>query len=260
MKFQAKSMGTGEFCTFVLAAGVDWKWGDPGGPIAMKDLDPHRLHSQVSPSTRSSTHSRIHTVRIALAVMIWGLACGNEAPSVTGAAGTGTEPANATLPISGIYEVSGTTVDLESGQQREITGRVMLDERGATYSANFDLKTLFPTDDGNLEAEVIGTGGGSIDGRTLTGNAETQIVISQVPGVDPRFAFVPRNTTKRIVSSSVTTVAADGTVDVRIESRPAEGEVYSPTRTKLSGVRVGDVAIGGGQESQSDRPFGEASD
>ena len=89
-----------------------------------------------------------------------------------------------------------------------------------------------------LPAEVIGMGSGTIDGRELRGIAETQLVISTVPGIDPAFAFIPRTTTTRIVSSSTTKIAANGEVVIEIQSQPAEGETYAPTRTLLRGRRL----------------------
>lgn len=163
------------------------------------------------------------------------LACSEQLPDVS------SNPQPDALPISGMYEVSGVTVDLNSRDKREISGRVILNRDGETYTAKFDLETLFPTDHGTLEADVIGSGSGSVAGRTLTGSAETQVIVSTVPGIDPAFAFVPRTTTKRIVSESVTTVADDGTVHVEIDSQPAEGENYSPTHTTLRGTRIGEA-------------------
>jgi len=166
------------------------------------------------------------------------LACSEELPAVS------SPPPPDAVPISGMYEVSGVTVDLASRDERKITGRVVLNQDGTTYTATFDLETLFPTAHGRLEADVVGSGSGSVEGRTLTGSAETQVILSTVPGIDPAFAFVPRTTTKRIVSQSITNVADDGTVHVEIDSRPAEGEQYSPTHTTLRGTRVGETGDG----------------
>ena len=164
------------------------------------------------------------------------LACGaEELPSVSAAP---------VAPISGRYEVEGVTVDVATGSQRDISGTVILSENGSTYTATFDLDTVFPTPEGEFQAEVIGEGSGTIEGRTLTGQAKTQVIISSVAGVDPRFAFIPRRTTTRIVSKSTTTIAADGSVEIEIENEPSEGENYSPTRTTMRGVRVSSAGLG----------------
>jgi hypothetical protein len=189
---------------------------------------------ETSEATGTATSTVARTV--ATVMFVTALACSDQTPPVS------SKPPVAPLPIAGMYEVGGVTVDLESGSERKISGKIILNQQGETYTATFALDTLFPTERGNLEAEVIGTGTGNIDGRMLTGSAETQVIVSTVPGIDPGFAFVPRTTTKRIVSASVTTVAEDGSVQVEIESNPAQGEVYSPTRTTLRGNRISDVA------------------
>jgi hypothetical protein len=150
-------------------------------------------------------------------------------------------------PIAGRYEVAGTTIDVRSGQEREISGTVILADDGEHYTATFHLNTVLEGATGVLPAEVIGRGAGQIDGRELRGTAETQLVISTVPGIDPAFAFIPRTTSTRIVSNSVTNIGNDGSVVIEIENQPAPGEEYSPTRTTLRGVRIGAPLVAGGR-------------
>ena len=94
---------------------------------------------------------------------------------------------------------------------------------------------------------MIGKGSGTIEGRTLRGSAETQLVISTIPGIDPGFAYIPRTTTTRLVSKSVTTIATDGSMLILIENTAAAGEIYAPTRTTLrgSGPEAPHLAEGG---------------
>ena len=148
-------------------------------------------------------------------------------------------------PIAGMYEVKGATVDSASGSKREISGTVILAEEGENYTATFHLATVFEGTEGVLPAEVIGKGAGIIEGRELTGEAETQLVISSIPGIDPAFAFIPRTTTTRLLSKSLTTIAADGSVAIEISNTPAKGESYSPTRTTLRGRRVAPARVAG---------------
>jgi hypothetical protein len=169
---------------------------------------------------------------ILVAVLLAALGCGaGEQESPPG------EPIHA-VPISGRYDVRGVTVSLESGHKREIAGTVILAAEGDTYIATFDLVTTYPGAEEALPAEVIGKGEGTVKGRTLTGTAQTQLVMATVPGVDPGFAFIPRMVSTRIRSSTVATVTADGIVTVKIESMPAAGEQYAPTRTTLRGSRI----------------------
>ena len=152
----------------------------------------------------------------------------------------GGEPAEVTeaVPIGGRYEVRGVTVAVESGHKREIAGTIILAEEGGSYTSTFNLTTTYPGAEEALPAEVIGKGDGTIEGRTLKGSAQTQLVMATVPGIDPGFAFVPRMVSTRIESTTVATVAPDGTVNVQIESKPVPGEEYAPTRTTLNGRRV----------------------
>ncbi len=183
--------------------------------------------------------ARIPSVALLVALT----ACGNEPESShPGAPGEGTAVESDPLPISGIYDVGGVTTPLGGGEERRITGSVILKQDGATYSATFKLDTTFPGRDEPLQADVIGSGQGSISGRTLTGSTKTQLVIATIPGIDTEFAFIPRIVGARIVSSSLTEIAPDGRVVIELQNHPAEGEDYQPTRTRLTGLRVSDSA------------------
>jgi len=149
-------------------------------------------------------------------------------------------------PIAGMYEVAGNTIDIDTGRTREISGAVILADNGDSYTATFHLDTVWEGRDGTLPAEVIGKGSGTIEDRTLRGSAETQLVISTIPGIDPAFAYIPRTTTTRLVSKSMTTIAADGSILILIENSPAPGEFYAPTRTTLHGTWTGAAPIAGG--------------
>lgn len=171
------------------------------------------------------------------ALVLVPLGCGSEQAAEDTPAPVGA-PAPSETSISGLYEVRGMTTEIESGDQREIAGTIIMAQDGDGYTSTFNLRTMFPTPSGALPAEVIGKGDGSIDGNTLTGKAVTQIVMSTVPGVDSGFAFMPRRVSERIVSASVTKIEPDGSVRIEIRSEPAVGSAYSPTATILEGVLV----------------------
>ena len=172
-----------------------------------------------------------HPLNILCVTLLIAGACGRSEEGV-GTAGT------EATPIAGMYEVKGATIESSTGKQREISGSVILAEEGGNYTATYHLTTVFEGEEGVLAAEVIGKGAGVIEGRTLRGDAQTQLVIASVPGIDPGFAFTPRTATACLVSKSVTSIAADGTVAITILNSPAAGEAYSPTRTTLHGIRV----------------------
>jgi len=150
------------------------------------------------------------------------------------------EPPDETVlgDVSGRWRVQGVTVVEGSGERRRIAGTIILVQEGDRYDATFDLDTRWPTEGTSVPADVIGVGEGSIEGRSLTGTARTQIVASAVPGVDSGFAFVPRVVSTRIVSTSLGRLRPDDTLVIEIESHPEPGQRYQPTRTRLTGVRV----------------------
>ena len=149
-------------------------------------------------------------------------------------------------PIPGRYDVHGSTIATESGHKRDIAGTIILSEQSGGYTATFDLATTYPGAEAALPAQVIGKGEGTIEGRTLRGTAQTQLVMASVPGVDPGFAFIRPQVSTRLISTTVATIAADGGLSIEIENQPAEGEDYTPTRTTLRGSRVSAFGTGGG--------------
>ena len=165
------------------------------------------------------------------------LACGSAPESAA------PEAAEEGAPISGMYSVEGVTTETATGHQRKLSGTIILAEDGAHYTATFSLTTSFPGGEQALPAEVIGQGEGSVEGRTLKGTNHTQLVMATVPGVDPGFAFIPRRVSTRIVSTSVTRVAPDGSVEIELANAPEEGEDYAPTRTVLTGKRVSTAGV-----------------
>ena len=164
------------------------------------------------------------------------LACGSQTEDPARA-----QPQNS-LPISGAYDVKGLTKNIGSIEERRIAGTVIIKQQGDRYTASFELDTTFPGAVEKLQADVIGSGDGVIEGRTLTGSAQMQMVVSTVPGVDTGFAFVPRVVGARIASTSAAEIAPDGSIVIEIENRPAEGDTYQPTRTRLTGARLINVA------------------
>jgi hypothetical protein len=167
-------------------------------------------------------------------------ACGErEAPPPSAA------PAEA-MPLAGAYDVAGATVDRATGSERGLSGRLVVSTHGDTYDVTFELSTTLVGSGEPQRAQLIGNGDGTIDARTLTGTAQTQLIVALVPGVDAGFGMMPRGVTARLRNRSVATIAPDGSVEIEIESDPAPGETqYAPTRTTLRGRRLPTTGIGG---------------
>ncbi len=176
---------------------------------------------------------------------LFSIACGSAPENVA------PESEAANSPISGMYAVEGVTTETGSGLQRKLSGTIILAEEGPRYTATFSLTTSYPGGEQALPAEVIGRGEGTVEGRTLKGTSHTQLVVTTVPGVDPGFAFIPRMVSTRIVSTSVTRVAPDGSVEIELANTPEKGEDYSPTRTVLNGRRVSAARLASAQPNGS---------
>lgn len=143
------------------------------------------------------------------------------------------EPAR---PQSGIYEMTGVTIDRATGTQRPIHGTIVVRIDGGRYTTHFELATLYPGSHA-AAAQVTGTGEGKVQGTRIVGEAHTQLVVTSAPGVDVGFAYVPREVGPRILSRSTASFFADGSVRAEIENA-AEGESeYAPTTTTLVGYR-----------------------
>ena len=171
---------------------------------------------------------------------VWG--CGPE-PEATLPAVEAVPPAQAS---GGTYQVEGLTVELQSGDQRKITGTVIMSRRGSEYRSSFALESTLPSPDGALYTEVIGTGDGEIDpDGVLRGTARTQLVIGPVAGIPTQFPFIPRIVGPRIVSETVTVFGEDGSIEIEIQTKGEPGENYRPTRTTLKGSLVPGSQTGG---------------
>lgn len=136
------------------------------------------------------------------------------------------------------YRVYGATTDKATGAQRDIEGMVVLEQKGDAYTSSFELRTVLAGSEAT-PAHLLGTGSGRVEGTTLRGTADTQILTSDVPGIDAGFVGMPRQVSMRVRSTSLATIGADGTLSISIESEPVSGEGYRPTHTVLRGTRVG---------------------
>ena len=182
--------------------------------------------------------SRVPTLLVSALVLLglsFGLAGCNDVAPTAGSVEAAPPPAGG---FAGSWEVKGTTEDLTRGDTRTIVGRVIMTEKDGVYSAHSELSTEFPSRGGPVDAEVLGNATGTREGNTLSGTAETQLVIQTVPGVNTDFAFIPRSGGPRLESTWTAHFRRDGTLVVELRNVGAEGEDYSPTRTTLYGTRA----------------------
>ena len=144
--------------------------------------------------------------------------------------------------IGGRYEVKGETVDQTTNERREISGMITIVQDGATFTSHSEFKTLTPGSD-IVPAKVLGTGEGKIEGTKLSGTGDSQLQSSSVPGLDVDFGMIPhQKVSQRIRSEWTAEIRADGTIKLEADNRGAEGSPdYSPTKTTLTGKRIGDA-------------------
>jgi hypothetical protein len=166
------------------------------------------------------------------------LACGDASETAS------VEAAPPALPLTGTYQVTGTTVDRATGTERSVSGTIVVKAEGGAYTSTFSLNTTLHGGGEAQKAELIGHGQGAVEGRVLSGTAETQMIVALVPGVDAGFGMMPRVATARILNRSEASIDENGKVLIQIESEGAPGAEYTPTRTTLRGRRVADVGLG----------------
>ena len=161
---------------------------------------------------------------------------------------TNTTPTKDSLPevssapsFAGTYLVRGTTMaEVPGAEPRDISGTIILTkEQGGGYSATFSMKTTYPNPSGGqVPADVIGKGEGSMEGEILRGTASTQLVMGTVPGVDTKFAFVPSLVGPKIQSRMTAQRNEKGDLVIETRNVAADGEDYIPTRTNVVGTLV----------------------
>ena len=158
-------------------------------------------------------------------------------------------PAPADLDYAGLYAVEGFTTDDAGGEQRRIVGKLIIaaGDAGAEpvpdYTTTFNMQTEYPTPDGMIQADVIGSGTGDRDETGLVGTAETQLLMAAVPGLDPKFPWIPGQLGPRVVSEFAMNPGEGGEFVIEIASRAAPGESYEPTVTTLRASRIGPAVI-----------------
>ena len=153
-------------------------------------------------------------------------------------------------PQEGLYEVDGVTTVTATGDRRTILGKFVLSrlEDGA-YATTFNFQTALPIPDGQRQVDITGSGDGRLEEGQLRGRAESQWLMAALPGLDPRFAFIPGKLGPRIVSSFVMAPTRNPdqfNIEIRSEGIAGDaGQGYAPTTTVLRATRVGDTPMGG---------------
>ncbi len=170
-------------------------------------------------------------VRIALSILMAALCLQGSL-----AARAGDLPGN----LEGYYRATGVTTEEASGIKRDLSGTMLVarDESGE-YSLRFTFRTQLATPQGEVKADLIGTGNARPEGDRLVGRSETQAIWAAIPGIDPRFAFIPGKLGPRI-QSTFEMWAGDGADSFRSEVRTVAvpGYEYAATSSQIELIRI----------------------
>ena len=95
--------------------------------------------------------------------------------------------------IAGIYEIQGQTTVEGSPDRLAITGKLVVRQKGATCATIVEAEMRRVAGSaGPVSAQLIGNGELQLSGRKLTGKAELQSLVSEVPELDVAVSFAPR--------------------------------------------------------------------
>jgi hypothetical protein len=148
--------------------------------------------------------------------------------------------------VDGLYEVRGLTTVAANGEQRIAEGKVVIkQEEDGNYILTVDVQTQIETPEGWRLVDLTGSGEARRDGDVLMGKTETQWLMAPIPGIDPRFAFIPGRLGPRLTNTfRMVPAKKEGVWNVEIENRGREGDGYGRSTTTMVSIRVGDVPKG----------------
>jgi hypothetical protein len=121
--------------------------------------------------------------------------------------------------IAGIYEVNGETTVEGSPDRFAITGKVIVRQNGtkATTIVEAAMRRAAGTS-GPASAALLGNGEITIEGDRLTGSAELQSLVSEVPELDVAVPFAPRRAGPILDAKVVGKIASEGVLELHITS------------------------------------------
>ncbi len=180
---------------------------------------------------------RARTPLLAALAAVVAVGCGPPDETLPGdVAARGPAGREAGPRFEGMYDVRGLTTDEATGATRPLAGTVIVAGAGDGSAATFSLDTEIETAQGPVQAELIGSGEGRVRGGGLMGRAETRMFLAAIPGLDPKFPWIPGRLGPRVLSDF--RMEPDGTAFlIEIATRAAPGEDYAGTRTTLRAVR-----------------------
>jgi hypothetical protein len=123
------------------------------------------------------------------------------------------------LDLAGIYEIQGETTVEGSPDRFMITGKLVLRPKDAGYTTIVEAAMRRTAGgSGPVSAALIGSGSMTVDGRKLSGEAELQSLVSEVPELDVAVPFAPRTAGPVLGAKANGEVLDDGSLKLEIRS------------------------------------------
>jgi hypothetical protein len=121
--------------------------------------------------------------------------------------------------IAGIYELQGETTVAGSPDRLVISGKLVVRQKGnaCTTIVEAEMRRVAGTS-GPVSAALIGNGEMQLAGRKLTGEAELQSLVSEVPDLDVAVAGAPKRAGPVLDAVAQGEVLADGSIKLEIRS------------------------------------------
>jgi len=123
------------------------------------------------------------------------------------------------LDLTGIYEIQGETTVQGSPDRFVITGKLVLRQKGDELTTIVEAAMRRAAGNtGPVSAALIGSGTMKLAGRKLTGTAELQSLVSEVPDLDVAVPFAPRTAGPVLDAVAEGEVLPDGALKLEIRS------------------------------------------
>lgn len=121
--------------------------------------------------------------------------------------------------IAGIYEIQGQTVVEGSPDRLAITGKLVVRQKGSdcTTIVEAEMRRIAGSS-GPVSAQLIGTGELHLAGRKLTGEADLQSLVSEVPDLDVAVPGAPKRAGPVLDAVANGEVREDGSIQLEIRS------------------------------------------
>jgi len=141
--------------------------------------------------------------------------------------------------LAGIYDLTGQTVIGETKARFIVTGKLVVKQDGSTLNTFVEANVKRAEGEtGPAALSLIAHGEALVSGKTLKGVTEVQTIVSQVPGVDVKAPYMPKEVRPPFKAHSSGNIIGDGEI---LFSMTSDTDVFGPGAgrvTTLHAIRV----------------------